>query len=317
MKEYYYCIDIGGTTIKGGIVSEDNQILFQDKVSTKPIPDTNYLADSILDLIEILEEKSGYPIIESEGLGIGSPGMIDSPSGVICFAGNLKLKDYNLVEALKEYITVPIKIANDADIATLAEKMIGAGKNYKNFVMLTIGTGIGSGIVLNDKLYSWHVPYSGEIGHMKISDSGIKCSCGETNCYEALASTKALVRMTKEAMEKNPDSKMWKKYNLSSANGKTVFEFKDTDAVAKQVFDEYIKNLGNGIVNLVNILFPEAIIIGGAISNQKDELIAPLKKYVDEHIYAKHINYKANIITAELTGDAGIIGGKFLFDKEI
>ena len=124
-------------------------------------------------------------------------------------------------------------------------------------------------------------------------------------------------KVAKEAMEKNPDSKMWKKYNLSSANGKTVFEFKDTDAVAKQVFDEYIKNLGNGIVNLVNILFPEAIIIGGAISNQKDELIAPLKKYVDEHIYAKHINYKANIITAELTGDAGIIGGKFLFDKEI
>lgn len=316
MDKYYFCIDIGGTTIKGGIVSETNVILFRDQIETKPIENSNYLADAILDLIEKLSETSGLAIEKASGLGIGAPGMINSQTGVIGFSGNLKLKDYNLLHALKEYISIPIKIANDADVATLAEKEIGAGSGYKNFVMLTLGTGIGSGIVLNGELYSNIAPYAGEIGHMKISDTGVKCSCGETDCFEALAGTKALVKMTGEAMEQNPDSKMWTKYNQKTVNGKTVFEFKDTDSAAKSVFDKYIKYLGNGIVNLVNILLPEAIVIGGAISNQKENLIAPLKKYVDSHIYAKNINYKTNMIIATLGNDAGILGGKFLFEKE-
>lgn len=313
MENYFYCIDIGGTAIKGGIVSENNEILFQDKVLTNPTENPDYLSERIFSLIDNLGAKSNLSINNSKGLGIGSPGMVDSDEGIIKFSGNLKLKNYNLLKSLQKKISVPIKIANDADLATLAEQYVGAGKGYKNFVMLTIGTGIGSGIVINGKLLGLSSPYSGEIGHMKTSDSGIKCSCGETNCFEALASTKALIRMTREEMQQNPNSAMWSKYNLSSVTGKTIFEFLKTDSSAKKVFKQYIKNLGNGIVSIYNIFMPDAIIIGGAISNQKDVLLDPLKKYTDSHIYAKNIDYKTNILIASATGDAGILGAKFLF----
>ena len=142
-----------------------------------------------------------------------------------------------------------------------------------------------------------------------------ECTCGDKNCFEALASTKALVSLTKQAMQNNPESKMWSKYNLSNVDGRTVFEFLKTDKTAKEVFNTYITNLGNGIVSLHNIFCPEAIIIGGAISNQKDIILPPLTKYVNNHIYVKNIDYKANIIPAELRGEAGILGAKCLFSE--
>ena len=311
----YFAIDIGGTTIKGGVVDEDNNLLCKSFVNTCPVPESNYLTESILELIKKLEDASGFKIADATGLGIGAPGLIDCKNGVIGFSGNLKVKNYPLVDNLKKHIGVPIKLANDADVATLAEMFVGAGKPYDNFIMLTLGTGIGGGIVMGGKVLANSSPYGGEIGHIKISDSGVKCTCGDKNCFEALASTKALISLTKQAMQNNPESKMWSKYNLSNVDGRTIFEFLKTDKTAKEVFNQYITNLGNGIVSLHNIFCPEAIIIGGAISNQKDVILPPLTKYVNNHIYVKNIDYKANIIPAELRGEAGILGAKCLFSE--
>ena len=311
----YFAIDIGGTTIKGGVVDEDNNLLCKSFVNTCPVPESNYLTESILELIKKLEDASGFKIADAAGLGIGAPGLIDCKNGIIGFSGNLKVRNYPLVENLKKHITIPIKLANDADVATLAEMFVGAGKPYNNFIMLTLGTGIGGGIIVGGKMLATSSPYGGEIGHIKVSDSGVKCTCGDKNCFEALASTKALVSLTKQAMQENPDSKMWSKYNLSNIDGRTIFEFLKTDKTAKEVFNQYIVNLGNGIVSLHNIFCPEAIIIGGAISNQKDVILPPLTKYVNNHIYVKNIDYKANIIPAELRGEAGILGAKCLFSE--
>ena len=313
--DIYFSIDIGGTTIKGGVVDEDNNLLCKSFVNTCPVLDSDYLTDSILELIKKLEDASGYKISDASGLGIGSPGIVDCKNGIIGFSGNLKVKNYPLVENLKKHINIPIKLANDADVATLAEMYVGAGMPYNNFIMLTLGTGIGGGIVVGGKLLANYSPYGGEIGHIKTSNSGVKCTCGEKNCFEALASTKALINITKQAMKNNPDSKMWSKYNLSNVDGRTIFEFLKTDKTAKDVFNEYITNLGNGIVSLYNILCPEAIIIGGAISNQKDIILPPLTKYVNNHIYVKNIDYTANIIPAQLRGEAGILGAKCLFSE--
>ncbi len=314
VDKFYFCIDIGGTALKGGIVSADNNLLCVQKIKTEPETLPDYICKRIMALIELLQTASGKMLKDAQGLAIGVAGLVNSKCGEVKYSPNLNLKEYPLKRKLEKFIDIPIMVANDADVATLAEKNLGAGKIYNNFIMLTIGTGIGCGIVIDGKLLGISVPYSSEIGHMKTTDSGLKCACGDSNCFEALASTKALVAQTKAAMKANPQSKMWSKYTLASVNGKTVFEFLDSDPTARKVFNNYIEHLGNGIVSLYNIFMPEAVVLGGAISCSKDKLTKPLSKFVDKHIYASNIGIKSNIISAEFTGDAGIVGGRFLFD---
>ena len=309
---YYFAFDVGGTFLKAGIVDESGKILFSQKLKTKP-DEPNFLANSIIKLANELSKSSGLSVQNSAGIGIGLPGLIDSKNGVLRFSGNLKLQNYPLKNELQKVFSVPIKIANDADVATLAEMHFGAGQNISNFIMVTVGTGIGGDVVIGGKLITDHSDYSGEIGHIKVTEKKIKCTCGEFGCYEALASTMALVRETKNAMKKHPESKMWSAYNLENVSGKTVFEFKDIDQTAKEVFDKFIEHLASGLVSLVNIFKPDVIIIGGAISNQKSKLTVPLEEYVNSHIYAKHIGFKVKIKTATKTNDAGILGGRCLF----
>ncbi len=313
MSNYYYCIDVGGTTIKGGIVDNDNNILYSTWVKTRKFDGTITLAENIMALVTNLEEASSMPLEKAKGLGVGVPGTI-STEGVVCRSANLNLNQYPLRAELEKMVNIPIKIANDACIAGLAETEFGAGKDYKNFIMLTLGTGIGGEIIVDGKVHRLLRCFSSEMGHMKITDRNIRCGCGEFGCFESVASTIALERQTREAMEKNLDSEMWTKYDLETACGKTVFEFKDTDKTASQVFKNYIKYLGTGVANLVNILYPEAVIIGGSISAQKDNLIAPLKEYVYAHIYARNERPFPEILPAKATGNSGILGAKCLFN---
>lgn len=316
MKRYYYAIDVGGTGTKGGIVDEKNNLLFRDSIRTDLSQYENSLAKSIFALINKLEQKSNLPIAKAKGLGIGIPGEIDTKNGIVCVSNNLKLYNYPIIEELKKYLKIPIKIINDANAATLAEFKIGAAKNFKNFVMLTLGTGIGGEIFFNGKSLSSISPFSGEIGHIKINGcKNKKCACGEYDCYELYGSTRALSSQTKEAMLKNKHSKMWKTFNEHNVNGRTVFEYLNKDETANEVFDQYIKYLGTGIVSIANLILPEAVIIGGSISNEKEILTNPLEKFVNEHIYAKNVTgCHIKIIPAELGANAGIIGAKNLFE---
>lgn len=313
---YYFAIDVGGTSTKGGIIDENNSLLCKDSIKTDVSPENNFLAGCILDLIKKLELKSGLSIKCASGLGIGLPGQVDPQKGEICVSNNLGIYNYKIIDEIKKEIDIPIKIANDANLATLAEYKLGSAKNLKNFIMLTLGTGIGGDFFIDGKPYSLLSPFSGEVGHIKISTgTRKKCACGQHGCFETYASTRALVEQTRKAMQKNKDSKMWQNYNEKSVNGKTVFEYLNTDKTARAIFEKYIKYLGDGIVSLVNLFMPQAVIIGGSISNQKEKLTQPLSDYVNSRHYAKNMpDCKIKILPAILGADAGIFGAKNLFD---
>ncbi len=312
-NEFYFSIDVGGTDIKGGVVTADGKILTSTKIPTDARSFKFDLATSIIALINKLETISGYKLKDSLGLGIALPGLIDNKRGILRHSGNLRLVNYPLLSKLEKVIDVPIKIENDADVATLAELHFGAGKQYSNFVMVTVGTGIGGGAVIGGKALSSFCNYSCEIGHMKVTDEKVLCTCGKTGCFEAMASARALTIMLKDALCENQESKILKDFTLSEVTAKTVFDYLGKDKVADKVFDEYITNLGNGIVNLVNIFAPEAIVLGGAISAQKNVLTKPLEKYVNKNIYAAGAGKEVKIITAKETGNAGILGAMCLF----
>ena len=306
MKDYYYCIDVGGTDIKGGIIDNDYSIVCTEKIETTKSKDGTVLEKSILNLIEKLEQSSNLPVQNALGIGIGFPGLVDSVSGILKFIPSLSLKEYNIVDKLKKTLNVPIKIANDAELALLAEQTLGNGRNYKNFILLTLGTGVGSGLVINGIPLRNTLPYSCEFGHNLIEDN--------KTCLDNFVSTRALIEQTKIAMKNNPNSKMWSTYNLKTVSGKTVFDFKDSDETAKQVFEVYIQNLGKQIVNLCNVFTPETVIIGGGISSQGENLTAPLEKYVNNNLFIKVIDKSIKITTAKFLNNAGIFGARCLFN---
>lgn len=305
MNNFYFCIDVGGTDIKGGIVDNDYNILFEEKISSYEIRTNGTLDKSILNIINLLEEKSGLQVNNSSGLGIGLPGLVDEKK--IKYLGNLNLREYDIIGKLQKTITVPIKISNDAELALLAEQKLGAGKGYNNFALLTLGTGVGLGLVINGQNLRSILPFSCEYGHNLTpqNTSGI---------LEEDISTRSLVNQTRNAMQNNLNSKMWTKYNLENVSGKTVFDFKDTDETAKSVFENYIRNLGIAIINLCNILTPDVIILGGGISKQGKNLTNPLENFVNENIFLKHVGMKVKIVTAKNLNNAGILGARCLFD---
>ena len=310
---YYFSIDVGGTDIKGGIVSSAGEILTSAKFGTKPNAVAFDLAESIMALCDKLEKLSGYKLSDALGLGVGLPGLIDSKRGVLRHSGNLRLTNYPVKSKLEKFTKVPIKIGNDADIATLAELHFGAGKKYQNFLLISIGTGIGGGAVIGGKPISEFCNYSSEFGHMKVTDEKIVCTCGSYGCFEAVASSRALNIQIKDKLRVKQNSKMLKDYSVNEVDGKILFEYIGKDKVANEIFDEYIKKLGNGIVNLANIFSPDAIVLSGAISAQKNKLIKPLEDYVNKNIYARNAGKSIKFLVAKETGNAGILGGMCLF----
>ena len=305
MKDFYFCIDVGGTDIKGGIVSKNNSILFTDKVKTQKSSDGKVLEDCIFELIKKLELNSGLSAKNALGLGIGFPGLVDGKTGVLKFIPSLNLVEYNIVSNLEKTLEIPVKIANDAELALLAEKTLGAGKGFKNFALITLGTGVGSGIVIDGKTLRSTLPYSCELGHNFNDDYA--------NRLDRFVSTSALICQTQKAMQENPKSKMWSTYSLETVSGKTVFDYKDSDDTAKGVFESFIKNLGTQLVNLCNIISPEIIVIGGGISSQGEKLTKPLEDFVNENMFLKIIGKKIKITSAKFLNDAGFLGARCLF----
>lgn len=305
LERYYFGFDIGGTNIKSGVISTDNRILKQKLTATNlDVPLEQNIAELLAEF-----EREGYPASAALGIGIGVPGWVDDESGTVKFSGNLKLKDYPLKERLEELTPCAnIRILNDATTATLAERNLGAGKDCKNFLMLTVGTGIGGGICLNGEV----IKNSCELGHIKVTDTDAPCTCGENGCFEAVASTKALVKMTIAAMLEHRSSAMWQKYDATTACGKTVFEFGE-DGAAKAVLEHFIENLGSGIASLVNVLQPEVVILGGAIAKQGEKLTQPLERFVNAHTFGGKAGRFVKIVPSELE-EAGLLGSRQLFE---
>ena len=314
--KYYVGIDLGGTFIKGGIVDEQGDIIYSDKVPTESEKGGDRVALNIATLAENLMKNTNLDKEDVVGLGMGVPGMIDSKSGVVIFSGNLKWREFPIAEKVSALSGLKVKIANDANVAALGEAKFGAAKGCENMVMITLGTGVGAGIVAEGQLLEGNKSAGAELGHSVIVMDGEQCSCGRKGCFEAYSSATALIRDTKRAMEAHKDSDMWEIGGLDAVTGKTAFDYKDSDPYAKEVVDSYIKHLACGITNVANTFRPETVLLGGGVCAQGNELVEPLQKLLDKEIFAGELGPKVKIRIAELGNLAGLLGAAALIASQ-
>lgn len=312
IRKYYIGIDLGGTFIKGGIVDDTGNIVVKDKVPTESEKGSNHVAKNIANLCTALLDKVNMSISDVVGIGIGVPGMIDSEKGEVVYSNNLGWEHFLIAKEVEKLTGLTVKIANDANVAALGETKFGCGKNFNNTVMITLGTGVGGGIIINGKLFEGNRSAGAEIGHSVIVAGGEQCTCGRKGCLEAYASATALIRETKRAMIADKDSKMWEIGDLENVTGKTAFDYKDIDSSANSVVNSYIEKLGVGITNIANVFRPEVVILGGGVCAEGDRLIIPLQEYLDKEIFAGTKGPQVKILTATLKNDAGLLGAAAL-----
>lgn len=310
---YQIGVDLGGMTIKAGIVTDEGEILFEQCVDTKPERENIEIMKSIRDLVLDLLKTSNIDKSEIRSVGIGTPGTIDFENGIVVEAYNLGFTNLNMREILTEMLDLPIFVENDANCAAYGEFYIGSAKGNKSICMLTIGTGLGSGLILNGKAVNGSFNCGGEIGHMVLTVGGNPCTCGRNGCFEAYCSATALIKATKEIAEKNHDSLLYKKVNgdIDKLTPIILFDAKrEGDKSAIEVIDKFNLYFAEAIANIINAVEPEVIVIGGGVSRQGEYLLEDIRKLTYEKCFSKAS--KTKIITATLFNDAGIIGASFL-----
>ena len=315
---YYIGIDIGGTTIKAGIVDKEGKILVKSAITTEKIPPSSQI-EKVGKQITKLLQSSNLSFDDVSGIGVGCPGAINGKKGIVGYSSNLKWTNFNLKEELERVTNKTVRVANDADAATLGEVIFGSAKDYNVVIMLTLGTGVGGGIVIDKKLYEGTNGMGSELGHITLRANGIKCGCGRRGCFEQYASATALIRITKEAMLKNKDSSMWQVVlgDIEKVDGKTAFiSAKQGDKTAIRVVDKYVSYLSEGCLDYCNIFRPDAIVFGGGISKEGEYLTEKVVNYLEKYDYGYKGTPKTAILTASLKNDAGIIGAASLVAEE-
>lgn len=309
---YKVGVDLGGTNIAVGVINEDYEIIGRAKTKTNSPRPASEIFDDIVKCVFAAVENAKLTMDDIESIGIGTPGSCDKENGVIIYANNLGFHNVPAVEYVQNKMAgKPVYIENDANCAALGEALAGCGKGKSSLIAITLGTGVGSGVILDGKVLSGCNDAGGEIGHMVISVDGEPCTCGRKGCWEAYASATALVNQTKAAMEKNKDSKMWELCggDINNAGGRTAFDaMRAGDTCGKKVVDTYIKYISAGTANVINIFQPDILCFGGGICNEGDTLLVPLKNYVCDQIYSKQQLKQTEITVATLGNDAGIIG---------
>ncbi|MBD5092381.1 MAG: ROK family protein [Clostridiales bacterium] len=309
----YVGIDIGGMSVKCGVV-EDGVILVKKSAPIKAQADERVILQSISALVDKVLAAGNFEKKDIAGIGIGCPGSIDDEAGEVRYCCNINFTKTPIVEIMRELTGVKnVRVSNDANCAALGETLYGAGKGAKNSVMITLGTGVGTGIVVEGKLLTGNRSAGSEGGHIQINMGGATCGCGKRGHYEAYASATALMNQVAAACEKHPESMLAKHAAEHGIDGKTVFTCaKMGDKVAVSTLKRYIKYVGEGLVTFANIFYPEVIIVGGGVSNAGDALILPLKEYVAKNVYGAEYNPTIEVVAAKLKNDAGIIGAAAL-----
>ncbi len=305
-EKYYAGIDLGGTFVKCGIVDNNGRLLRKGKVKTEGSYEN--VATTMAEIALRLAKDEG---VQLSGIGVGCPGTIDGKKGVVLYSNNLGWKNVPLAKDISKITGVPVAITNDANAAALGESAFGAGKNYKDMILITLGTGVGSGIVIEDQLFEGNKGAGAELGHTVIKMNGERCTCGRKGCLEAYASASALVRQAQAYMENHKDSLLWDFCggDISRVNGEVIFAaIKENDATAKKVFKKYISYLACGLTSIANAFRPEVIILGGGISAVGKVLTEPLQRRLSREVYGGQKNAPVKILTAILENDAGILG---------
>ena len=308
--KYYIGIDLGGTNIVAGVVNENYQILTKASVKTNlPRPEQEIAADMAAVARQAAEE-AGLSLDQIEWVGVGTPGIANSATGIIEYSNNLGFCNTPMVQYLEEALGRPAFIENDANAAAYGEYVAGAAKGAKHAVCITLGTGVGGGIIIDGKIYCGSNFGGAELGHTVIDVNGPMCSCGRKGCFEVFSSATGLIRMTKEALAAHPESAMKDEERIT---GRTAFNYmRAGDETAKQVVDDYIRYLAAGITNTINIFQPDVLCIGGGVCNEGDPLLLPMKEIVKKEVYTRNSPKNTEIVIAKLGNDAGIIGAAFL-----
>ena len=313
---YYIGIDLGGTNIAVGIVDESFKIVKKGSAPTLVNRDPELIIADMGKLCLELLAETGIGLEEVVCAGIAAPGSVNPETGVIEYANNLPFLRFPIADTLRKYLPVrKVYLENDANAAALGEAVGGAAKGKHLSVMITLGTGVGGGVIIDGKIYSGFNYAGAELGHTVIEYNGRQCSCGRKGCFEAYASATALVSMTKEKLAACKDTLMWEMCgnDINKADARIAFAaMKKGDRAGKEVVDMYISYLACGITNMINIFQPEVLLIGGGVCNEKDYLLKPLTEIVNADQYTRNQAVKTEIKIAALGNDAGIVGAAAL-----
>lgn len=305
---YRIGIDLGGTNIAAGLV-RDLEILDRVSVKTNAPRPLETIIDDMVDLVHTLMDRNGLKRTDIVRVGVGVPCTANVENGHMEDANNLGFDDEPFLEPLREKLGLPVYFGNDANVAAWGEYKTG-GYEEDSFLMVTIGTGIGGGIILNGKLWDGYNFAAGEFGHMTIPGDGSLCTCGRRNCFEACASATALIRQAKEAMERDPLTLL---HQCGEVEAKSVFDGAAAgDALCIRLLDTYTTCLAEGIANIINIFQPGTLCIGGGVSKAGTLLLDPLKAKTAERICSKNSRRNTRIVLAKLDNDAGILGAALL-----
>lgn len=312
--KYYVGIDLGGTNIVAGVVDENYNILTKASRKTNcPRPADQIAADMAGAALDAIAQANLKPE-DCEWIGIGTPGIANSETGIIEYSNNLGFVNVPMVKWISEQTGIPAFIENDANAAAYGEYVAGAAMGAKNAVCITLGTGVGGGIIINGRIYDGSNFAGAELGHTVMNIDGPQCTCGRKGCFEVYSSATGLVRITREAMEQHPESLMHKMAEeQGKVSARTAFDcMRQGDAAAKEVVDFYIRCLAAGITNTINIFQPDILCIGGGVCNEGDALLLPVKALVAKEVYTRNSEKNTDIVIAKLGNDAGIIGAAFL-----
>ncbi len=312
---YFIGIDLGGTNIKVGIVNENGEILIKDSVLTYRNRSFQEIIKDMAMLAQKLIKSADIDLKEVKCIGVGTPGTSNDEKGILGYSNNFNFRDVLMRDEIQKYINLPVYLENDANCAALAESVSGAARGTENSVSITIGTGIGSGVIIGGKIFSGFNHAASEMGHTLIKADGLLCTCGRHGCWEMYASATALIEQTKDMALMNPDSLINELVcdNIENIGARTPFiAAKQGDKTAIKVIENYIGYLAEGVVNVINAFQPEILTIGGGVSNEGDDILEPMKKIVYQRVYSRGDIMQTKIKISGLGNDAGIIGAAMI-----
>lgn len=308
-------IDLGGTNIAAGVVDERGRILKKHSVRTGTAQPFEDLVSDIARTAYQAAELAGVKIEEISSVGLGTPSLINPKTNLLVNANNLGWRNVPLPQELGKHFPVPLYIRNDADCAALGEVLAGAAGEYENALMITLGTGLGGGVIMNRRIFNGCGHMGAELGHTKLVYNGVQCTCGQYGCVESYASATALIRQAREAVSAHPESLMAAMCggDLSGMDARIPFEAAGKgDRAAEMVVDQYVSYLAAGLSSFVVIFRPQVILIGGGISNEGERLLRPLNEKLFQCTYGAREIGVPQVIRAGLGNDAGIIGAALL-----
>ncbi len=311
-------IDVGGTNVKIALVDDNGKIIYSNSVPTYAKMGYEYTVNNIKQAIKDLMKETNTTPSDIEGIGFDFPGQVDCKTGVVKLAPNIPgWVNVPIAQMIEDEFHIPTRIDNDVRCAALGELKFGAGRGCENFICITVGTGIGSGIVINGKVVRGATNAAGELGHIKLQmNDGPICGCGDTGCLEAFASGPAIVAMAQEYIKGGKSTKF---REMAAAEGGEITPYmvakaaEEGDPVAKRIFEIVGEYIGIGLTSVINLLNPERVIIGGGVAESGELLLGPIRKTIKERAMVVAGN-AVEIVPAQLGNSAGVIGASMLIE---